>query len=59
MARKKSGLARLFKIIFVDDLSVGTHPSTWLGQKKVKEVNGAEVYGNDERLVFLNTDFRF
>ena len=47
------------RIIFVDDLSVGTHPSTWLGQKKVKEVNGAEVYGNDERLVFLNTDFLY
>ncbi|MBT6513698.1 MAG: epimerase, partial [Crocinitomicaceae bacterium] len=47
------------RIIFVDDLSVGTHPSNWLGQKKVKEINGAEVYGDHERLVFLNTDFRF
>ena len=47
------------RIIFVDDLSVGTHPSNWLGQKKVKEIHGAEVSGDDERLVFLNTDFRF
>ena len=26
------------RIIFVDDLSVGTHPSNWLGQKKEKEI---------------------
>ncbi len=47
------------RIIFVDDLSVGTHPDTWLNQPKVKELFGAEIYGEDERLVFLNTDFRF
>jgi nucleoside-diphosphate-sugar epimerase len=47
------------RIIFVDDLSVGTHPSTWLGDVPFqKTANGLEYYGENERLVFLKADFR-
>lgn len=47
-------------IVFVDDLSVGQHPSKWigaLGQKEAFVVGDAEVYG-DGRLIFFNMDFR-
>jgi len=55
---------RLYKttsdtIFFIDDLSVGTHPSTWLPagtpSRKHKDL---EIFGEDERLVFLKGDFR-
>ncbi|NIK91366.1 NAD-dependent epimerase/dehydratase family protein [Mangrovimonas sp. CR14] len=54
---------RLFKktndrIVFIDDLSVGTHPDSWLDIPKYKEVDGLEIYGEDERLMFLKADFR-
>jgi UDP-glucose 4-epimerase len=48
----------LDRVIFVDDLSVGTHPSTWLGLPLQAAHNGLEIYGEDERLVFLKGDFR-
>ncbi|MCO5276351.1 MAG: NAD-dependent epimerase/dehydratase family protein [Saprospiraceae bacterium] len=46
------------KVFFIDDLSVGTDPSTWLDQAFLKEINGIKVYGEDERLYFLQADFR-
>lgn len=46
-------------ILFVDDLSVGTHPSTWLpeGTPSVIE-NGLEYFGEDKRMIFMHADFR-
>ena len=47
------------RIIFIDDLSVGTHPSTWINfPAKTGNVKDLEVYGMDERLLFLKSDFR-
>ncbi|MCG6188135.1 NAD-dependent epimerase/dehydratase family protein [Maribellus maritimus] len=46
------------RIIFIDDLSVGTHPKTWLDAPYQKNIKEIEVYGNDERLLFLKEDFR-
>ncbi|MCF1190812.1 NAD-dependent epimerase/dehydratase family protein [Mangrovimonas sp. AS39] len=46
------------RIVFIDDLSVGTHPDTWLKIPKLKTINGLEVYGEEERLLFLKADFR-
>lgn len=47
-------------IFFIDDLSVGTHPSDWLpdGTPARKE-NGLEFFGDDERMVFLKQDARY
>lgn len=47
-------------IFFVDDLSVGTHPSTWLpiGTPSRKTEYGLEFFGEDERMVFLQSDIR-
>lgn len=47
-------------IFFVDDLSVGTHPSTWLpvGTTSRKSEEGLEFFGEDERMVFLKADIR-
>lgn len=50
------------RVLFIDDLSVGTHPSTWLPVSLKRQVPGPrytlEVYGEDERLLFLKQDFR-
>jgi nucleoside-diphosphate-sugar epimerase len=45
-------------IIFVDNLSVGTHPSTWLSSPHLRTAAQLEIYGDDERLLFLHQDFR-
>jgi nucleoside-diphosphate-sugar epimerase len=45
-------------ILFIDDLSVGTHPTTWLEQPLKDEKNGVQFYGNDRRLIFIQGDFR-
>ncbi len=46
-------------IIFIDDLSVGTHPSTWLPENTPsREENGLEYFGDDERMIFLQKDIR-
>lgn len=56
---------RLYKttddtIFFIDDLSVGTHPSTWLPEgTPVREENGLEFFGEDKRMVFLKQDARY
>lgn len=44
------------RVVFVDDLSVGTHPSTWLDLPHIIHNNGIETFG--ERLIFLKADFR-
>ncbi|MDA0714791.1 MAG: NAD-dependent epimerase/dehydratase family protein [Bacteroidetes bacterium] len=44
-------------ILFVDDLSVGTHPSTWLDAPLKEKVKDLEIYG-DGRLLYLEGDFR-
>lgn len=46
------------RVVFVDDLTVGTHPSTWLSEKSVRKNKNAEVFGEDERLIFVQTDAR-
>lgn len=46
------------KIIFIDNLMVGKHPSTWLEQPLVKKHKDIEIFGQDERLIFLEADFR-
>lgn len=47
-------------IIFIDDLSVGTHPSTWLPNSTVskKKTKGLEYFGEEERMIFLKADIR-
>jgi UDP-glucose 4-epimerase len=45
------------RIFFVDNLSVGTDPSTWLDVPLCREVQGLKIYGEDERLMFLASDF--
>jgi nucleoside-diphosphate-sugar epimerase len=44
------------RIIFIDDLSVGTHPNTWLDIKQTKSNGSISHYG--DRLIFLEEDFR-
>lgn len=46
------------RIVFVDDLTVGTHPSTWLSEKSIRKNQNAEVFGEEERLIFVQTDAR-
>lgn len=46
------------RIIFVDDLSVGTDPKTWLEVAAIREDKNATFYGDDERLIFIKEDFR-
>lgn len=46
------------RILVVDDLSIGTHPSEWLPGFKVKKNEDLELIGEDERLLFWKGDFR-
>lgn len=46
-------------ILFIDDLSVGTHPSTWLPEGTAsRSDNGLEFFGTDGRMIFLKEDIR-
>ncbi len=45
------------KIIFIDNLLVGTHPDTWLNAVKSSEGEGFACYNND-RLLFIQDDAR-
>lgn len=45
-------------VFVVDDLSIGTHPSTWLSGFTSKMVGDLEVIGSDSRLLFWKGDFR-
>lgn len=42
------------QIIFIDDLSVGTHPDTWMPAAKSRDGEGFAVYEN--RLLFIQAD---
>ena len=46
------------KIFVVDDLSVGTHPSTWIENFSSKIFKDIEIIGSDERIYFWKGDFR-
>jgi nucleoside-diphosphate-sugar epimerase len=46
------------RILFIDDLSVGVHPEKWLDQPLKRKVKDLEIYGEEERLVFMKGDFR-
>ena len=46
------------RILFIDNLSVGKHPSEWLDIPLKKTVGILEIYGKDERLCFIREDFR-
>ena len=46
------------RILFIDDLSVGVHPEKWIGVELKRKINNLEIYGEDERLLFINGDFR-
>ena len=45
-------------VVVVDDLSVGTHPSTWYDGYSSKKIKDLEVIGDDGRFLFLEMDFR-
>jgi UDP-glucose 4-epimerase len=45
------------RVFFIDNLSVGTEPSTWLDVPLKREVNGLKIYGEDERLMYYKADF--
>ncbi len=45
-------------IFMVDDLSIGTHPSTWLDYSESRMAGDLEVIGQEERLYFWKGDFR-
>ncbi len=46
------------RIIFIDDLSVGTAPATWLQEPLTSENGDLQIFGQAQRLVFLRADFR-
>lgn len=46
------------KLFIVDDLSIGTHPSTWMNYSESKMIGDVEVLGADERIYFWKGDFR-
>lgn len=46
------------RIVFVDDLSVGTHPRTWLDAQEGASEGNATFFGESDRLIFIRQDFR-
>ena len=46
------------RILFIDNLSVGKHPSEWLEQPLKRKAGSVEIYGDHERLLFIQEDFR-
>jgi len=46
------------KIFMVDDLSIGTHPSSWINNYSSRRYRDIEVIGEDEKLYFWKGDFR-
>jgi UDP-glucose 4-epimerase len=45
------------RIVIVDNLSVGTDPSTWFDAPKIREIGNLNIYGVDERVLFIKADF--
>ncbi|MBK8700343.1 MAG: NAD-dependent epimerase/dehydratase family protein [Saprospiraceae bacterium] len=46
------------RIVFVDNLSVGTDPETWLDVPLNRTSGDMKVFGSDERLIFIKADFQ-
>jgi nucleoside-diphosphate-sugar epimerase len=46
------------RLFLVDDLSIGTHPSTWMEYATSRKMKDLEVIGEDERILFWKGDFR-
>jgi len=46
------------RLFIVDDLSIGTHPSTWMDYSRSRMLKDVEVIGEDERIFFWKGDFR-
>lgn len=46
------------KLFIIDDLSIGTHPSTWLEDPSSIMHHGVEIFGSEERIIFWKGDFR-
>ena len=45
------------RILFIDDLSVGTDPGSWLDMPLKRQLKDLKIYGEEERLLFLKDDF--
>ena len=45
-------------LFIIDDLSIGTHPSTWMEYTQTRMLQDVEVIGADQRIYFLKGDFR-
>jgi nucleoside-diphosphate-sugar epimerase len=46
------------KLFIIVDLSIGTHPSTWLEDPSSRMHQGVEIFGSEERIIFWKGDFR-
>lgn len=46
------------QVIFIDDLSVGTHPTSWFSEPLIRSGDNFSVYGKDERFLFIQADAR-
>lgn len=46
------------RIVFIDDLSVGTHPNTWLPVPESGSTGRGTFFGADQRLLFIQDDIR-
>ena len=46
------------KLFIVDDLSIGTHPSSWMDYSQSRMIRDLEIIGEDERIYFWKGDFR-
>ena len=46
------------QVIFIDDLTVGIHPSEWLSVPLEESGETHEIYGADRRLLFIEADVR-
>lgn len=46
------------RILFIDDLSVGIHPEHWIKEPLKRKIKDLEIYGEDERLLYIGGDFR-
>ncbi|BAV94899.1 NAD-dependent epimerase/dehydratase family protein [Ichthyobacterium seriolicida] len=45
------------RILFVDNLSVGMDPNNWIEESLNREIKNLRTYGQDERLIFIKSDF--
>ena len=45
-------------LFMVDDLSIGTHPSTWMEYRTSRKYRDVEIIGEEERIYYWQGDFR-